>query len=363
MFSTIAPHLKNSFIALILLAINTFGGYSQNYKSIGFETQYGSVIANTRKNQQIVGTAPITFQLRFGETFQDSAFKALYKIELKRGFLLHFTNYNLPILGNVTGLSYFMQPVLYNKNKLKLSFRAVAGIAYASNPYSENNPRNFTYTNYLNNYTSVGIQSMIDCTDNISLSTIIQLNHISNGGFDKPNIGINWLTAGLGVEYKLRQSKEPSWQPSSTSKVFTKHYEVALFYSYPKIDSTVNKSYHVSGISAQIIKRGLLHGWTGGFEFTYDNLYSARVFYKKGLTVPPLLFATHFGHEFLFGNFIFSQQIGIYMVRNYNIYKAPWYHRMGIVCNVNKHLGLGISIKAHLETANFLDARIVWRIK
>ena len=64
------------------------------------------------------------------------------------------------------------------------------------------------------------------------------------------------------------------------------------------------------------------------------------------------------GHEFLMGRFIFSQQIGVYVYKANDYYKAI-YQRYGLTYSISKFLAMGVNLKAHGKEANFLDGRIV----
>lgn len=337
---------------------------AQNLNRFAVDVIGGHVIANSTANQSIINAYPFSIQLRKIQTLQDPIFRSLYKCNLNRGGLLQFTHYNRSILGNAVIAGYFLEPFWYINPNLHIGIRAAGGLAYTSNPYnSEQNPQNFTYSTYINNYTTLGGSIGWMGKGPWSVDAIVQLNHLSNGGLNRPNIGLNWLTAGIGVYYNLPKLAEPKWLPADTSRIHPWAVEMAGYASYPKLDTVRNQQFFIAGLSFQFAKRGLLHGWTMGGEITYDPMYSERGKQRKDLELAPWLAGALVGHEFILGKFLFSQQLGIYLQQTHLIYKSPIYHRWGITYSVSRRIALGINIKAHNETANFMDARLVYRIK
>ena len=68
------------------------------------------------------------------------------------------------------------------------------------------------------------------------------------------------------------------------------------------------------------------------------------------------------GHEFLWGKYIFSQQVGVYLFNPTPFYPA-WYHRWGVYYVINDKFMTGINLKAHKQVANYLDVRFIYTFK
>jgi hypothetical protein len=360
MFST-----KKGFLLLIGFLTWLIGKVdAQNFNSSSIKLHQGYVIAHTTAEQDLVQSFPLLFEIKLGQTIQDATFKSLYKCSLKRGFLVNYTQFNSTILGNTMAVGFYLYPTFAISPKWEISITPAAGLGYGTKPYNRvSHNQNFTYSTYLNNYTTVGFEFTYKSFNKFHWSAGMQLNHFSNGGFNKPNIGLNWITGGLSLSYVLQTKTEPKWLPKDSSRTWKPFTEIAVYGSYPKLDTNTNLSFPIVGIAFQRGKRGLLHGWNWGAELTYDPMYAKRGEIKKGLDLPPVLFAVTGGHEFILGRFLVTNHIGIYLHPTHNLYKAPFYHRWGFVFPITQRISVGMNIKAHWETANFMDARLVYRIK
>jgi hypothetical protein len=60
------------------------------------------------------------------------------------------------------------------------------------------------------------------------------------------------------------------------------------------------------------------------------------------------------------GRFIFSQQIGIYLLGQYN--NDLVYHRWGLQYYFLPRWSVGVNLKAHKQVADFTDVRVVYRV-
>lgn len=342
----------------MFLATNLYG---QNHQSVSLEPQFGMAIPHDPTVENIAPSRPISIQLRYAQTLKDSVFTSLYHCEFQKGFLLNYTDFRLPLLGKMMGLGYFLQPTIQLSKKFSMGLRALGGLAFATAPNQSKNLANASYSMFVNGYLSLGLQSRIELNERFSLAYLLQLNHLSNGGLNKPNWGLNWASTGIGLEYKLLHKPQHFWLPKQTEKRYVS--EIAAFYSAPYSDTPTQRRLNAAGISFQLIKRGLLHGFSMGIEAAYDEMYTVKAMDKKQLELNPWLFAAFAGHEFLFGRFIFSQQVGVYTMKTYGVYRSPWYHRWGVNYYVSKNVGIGFSMKAHNDMANFIDARLIYQLE
>jgi hypothetical protein len=65
------------------------------------------------------------------------------------------------------------------------------------------------------------------------------------------------------------------------------------------------------------------------------------------------------GHDFLLGNYVFSQQLGYYLFNETNYFNSV-YHRWGLLYKTKSNLNFGINLLAHAQVANFIDLRLVY---
>jgi hypothetical protein len=83
---------------------------------------------------------------------------------------------------------------------------------------------------------------------------------------------------------------------------------------------------------------------------------------RDGSNKSNIRYGLTFGHEFLLGNFIFSQQLGYYAF-NESAYFSNMYHRWGLLYKTKSNLNMGVNLLAHAQVANFIDFRVVYSFR
>lgn len=358
---------RHSFPFFILWIIVQLGArplHAQNSFSWSAELQSGRVFAHIPSIENVAGSRPISIQFRSSQNLRDSAFRSLYHTELQRGYLLNVTHFNMERLGYMVAAGYYLQPTASIGKNLKVGFTPAVGISYNSNPYDKvENRTNYTYATYINLYASVGLHAKYTLTDHIQLNGMFQINHFSNGAMIKPNSGVNWISAGIGMEYQLTHKKQgPSWLPTKPKRKSTYHLDITPYYTKSKRDTVTARWFMNTGFAVQVIRRGLLHGYTLGYELAYDEMYVAEAKRKGNTTVTPWLPAVFAGHEFLLGKVVFTQQFGVYAKNIHIAYISNWYHRWGLSYYPVPKVGIGFSFKIHELRAEFVDARLTYRL-
>lgn len=335
-----------------------------NIISFGAGVQHGFIFAHSRAVQNTKGANPTGVELSFGWQKNDPETWKLCNCFPKKGLLLFFYDYDVTILGKSFGAAYFLEPGYKVGNKTFFSFRGVAGLAYLTNPFdSIHNPTNQSYSSAIGGYLLLGIGMSYLIDQHWWLNATINYQHISNGGLRQPNKGINWPTAGVSMiyhknprpYYKVTRSKEKFWKDHSL------RWDVGMF-GIAKRGTDENGNSHrmpLIGGSIQAGKQvGRINMLTLGAEVYGDK--SLRMQLKRdSIDASSLRAGLLAGHEFLLGKFIFTQRIGVYIF-NQTPYHDLLYHRWGIHYFTNKHLGIGLQVKAHRHVADFVDLRVTY---
>ena len=124
-------------------------------------------------------------------------------------------------------------------------------------------------------------------------------------------------------------------------------------------DSATVVRYGVAGAGTQVSKQtGRTHAFTAAIEFSHDNGDKQQM-KKEGISASAVKSGIMAGHEFLWGKYIFSQQIGVYIFDRTPYYPA-WFHRWGFYYVVNDRFIAGINLKAHKQVANYADVRLIY---
>ncbi|HEY5967110.1 MAG TPA: acyloxyacyl hydrolase [Chitinophagaceae bacterium] len=329
--------------------------------------QHGFIFAHSRAVQNTKGANPTGIELSFGWQRNDTVTWDLCNCFPKKGLLLFYYDYDVRILGKSFGAAYFLEPVYKVGSKTFFSFRGIAGLAYLTNPFdSIHNSTNQSYSSAIGGYLLLGIGLSYMVNTRWWLNTTINYQHISNGGLRQPNKGINWPTAGISViyqknprpYYKAPRSKEKFW------KDYPLRWDIGVFGIAKRGTDENGNSYRMPLIGGTIQagkQVGRINMLTFGAELYGDRSLSMQL-KRDSINASDLRAGLLIGHEFLLGKFSFSQRLGVYIF-NQTPYYDQLYHRWGIHYFMNKHLGIGMQLKAHKHVADFVDLRITYSWK
>ena len=366
------------FLGLFIIHLIAINAYTQvndtvgiaaskrtgNIFSVGVGVQHGFIFAHSRAVQNTKGANPTGIELNFGWQRNDSETWKLCNCFPKRGLLLAYYDYDVRILGKSFSAAYFLEPSYKVGNKTFFSFKGVAGLAYLTNPFdSVRNPTNQSYSSAIGGYLLVGIGMSYLINEHWWVNATINYQHISNGGLRQPNKGINWPTAGVSMiyqknprpYYKVSRSKEKFWKDHSP------RWDIGVF-GIAKRGTDENGNNHRMPLIGGTIQGGKQVGrinmLTLGAELYGDK--SLRMQIKRdSIDASSLRAGLLAGHEFLLGKFIFTQRVGVYIFDQTPYYDRI-YHRWGLHYFINKHLGIGLPVKAHRHVADFVDLRVTY---
>lgn len=328
--------------------------------SIGIHSHYGFIYAHTSSLDPIRHLNPRGLSIDLVKHF---------KTEEAWSYLGTFPNIGLSVsywdfgdtdlMGRSLTLVGFLEPVLFSTRKISLSLRAGVGPSYQTRPYDpQTNPDNLSYSTKIAIASSINAGVNYRLSDHWSLKLAGHLNHISNGGSRKPNKGVNYPTMSVGLDYTVDPTPFPNHKdfqrkiPESKDRI-----EGGLFVSNKNSAFNDLSRFMVYGVYGKYSRylAGISAISTGG-ELAVDMSIKSQI---EDLS-PELdhkRASLLIGHEFWIGKLIFSQQAGIYI---YDKVKQDtwWYHRWGLTYNFTRNVFVGISFKAHLADADFIDFRV-----
>lgn len=361
------------WIFLFLLSVTHLPAYTQPdtvgieqhekvISSFGAVLQKGFIFAHSQAVQNTKGASPTGIETSIGWQRTDSAIWSLCNCFPRKGILLSYYDYDSDILGKGIMGAYFLEPFYRLSRKMSFSLRGASGLTYLTNPYdSIRNPSNQSYSTAISVYLLLGVGAWYQVADHWKLNLSANYQHISNGGMREPNKGINWLTAGLAVVYE--RNPAPFYKGIRTKEKFWKAYGIdwtfSLFGTARRDVNDAGKSQRLLliGKAIQATKQvGRINNLTLGTEISYDQ--ELRLQLKKDtISASAVLHGIMAGHEFILGKFLFSQQLGIYTF-NQTPYYDRLYQRWGLQYKIRSGLGLGFTLKAHRQVADYADLRI-----
>jgi hypothetical protein len=345
---------------------------------LGARYHSGFIYAHNVYVQNTKGTHPNGFELEFSHLRTDSSVVAKFKCYPRTGFSFTYVDFNKDFLGRSYSLSYFLEPNYRLGNKLKMNLHASAGLSYLTKPYDPvKNPTNQSYSGNINIFLQLGLGVSYPVGNHFAIYAMGNFFHNSNGGFKMPNSGVNYVNASIGLQYYAYSTRLPVYkkQRDTSWKHQGVHFDASLFYS-PKggynADSTSYRKF-VLGTSFQAVKQvSNLDAITAAAEIYYDDamrsVKQTFLFDSSSNMFAGLLI----GHQFLLNRFTFTQELGFYIFKKTDKYDdvyrdKPVYHttyqRWGLYYNVKKRWSVGINLLAHYQVADFIDGRVIYRLK
>ena len=336
----------------------------------------GFMFAHSIQVENVKGAHPNGFEIEYSHAHTDSVTKIKFNSYPRTGFSFLYVNYNRDFLGQGYALSYFLEPNYRIGNSLKLSLRLAAGLSYLTNPYdSLKNPYNHSYGSHINSYLQLNLGLSYPVSRHFAVYGMAGFFHASNGGFKEPNAGVNYINASIGLQYYAYSSRLPVYRHASDTSWRHQpvHFDVALFYSpksgYGKDSAITRKS--LLGTSFTAMKQvSNIDALTAGAEIYYDDALRSTKEVFVGDTSSNILAGLLIGHQFLLNRFMFSQELGFYIFKQTNVYNDAYrdlyytmYHRWGVTYKIKEHWYIGINLLAHRQVADFIDGRIIYRIR
>jgi len=199
---------KLSFIRVLTTAfallLPVISGWAQDRAPfiLGGALQQGRILVHTPKIKHLAGTSPTGIELNVQQqTTGKQYWHQLYGYP-RIGISFTYLAYHNLILGRSFALSPYLSLPIKRGEKSTLHFRFGAGLAYFTNHFDyQHNPTNNIISNHYNAVIQTRLEYTRKISPHISLVTAIGINHYSNGGDSKPNLGINIGTATLGLNY------------------------------------------------------------------------------------------------------------------------------------------------------------------
>jgi hypothetical protein len=329
------------------------------YTSLGAKFHKGIVLIHSADLRAVQHSYPWGIGIDLGFHFTNKKSWDACNCYPKLGASITFWDYDKPeILGyGATGL-FYLEPVFGAQNRISFSFRAGFGLSYQSKPYDQySNPDNLSYSTHFAFPILLGVGMNAWIGKQYLLSVNINYNHFSNGGIKEPNGGINWPTVSIGLDryFKVPQfhsRTKTDWKESGPPAM---RLDINFFLAIKQLE--YQEYAPLPGIEAKGSRQvGRINALTLGLEWLYDA-HANHIIKKEFEDIDCNKVSLAFGHEFLLGKFLFSQQLGVYVYKPFKR-GADVYHRWGLRYRITDWLSFGVNLKAHRHVANFLDFRL-----
>jgi len=315
----------------------------------------GKFQVHTKSLYPYNGVHPTGIELEASQLILTKRIRERFGTFIKVGFGFNYLNFNHEDLGHTITTLAYLEPFLKTSGHWRISAKVGAGLAYLSNPYHATfNPQNLTYSTHLAFPLYAGANAYYFFTKQWAIKVSASYQHISNGGIKQPNLGINYPVIALGIEHTFNAYAIP---PKRALTNYSKNKRLDLLLGYSlKEDTTHTNTRHVVNVQGNYsmdISRINALNLACLVEYQQAPALSQT---PKELSVAPLV-----GHEFLFGQIFFGQQIGVYLIRGEEASNAllqNYYLRY----KVNRRIIAGINLKAHGRVADYLAIQLGVRL-
>lgn len=280
------------------------------------------------------------------------------------GVSVAYWNWDNPdVLGSGISAIGYLEPYMRTHKKTNFFFRAGLGGVYLSKPYDEiTNPLNLSYSTDLAFFLMIGVGLNYRLNDILNLRLAAKYNHISNGGNNTPNKGLNFPSISLGINSSFSPIEFPNPGKNGKRKPPDERKRISIHHFSGWSNATVGDKdkFYVFGFAGNYSR------WIGGrsalvfgTEWIFDLSRKEQI-RLNGTDESYLQAAVMAGHEFWLGRVTFSQEIGVYYYKPFRN-TDDFYQRYGLNYSFTKHIFAGMNLKAHGHVADFFDFRVGYR--
>jgi hypothetical protein len=314
----------------------------------------GQLQIHSSKIEHFRGVMPVGFGLDFSWKFTSSGAYELCRCYPLLGVSLNYWDFGHDALGSAVSALFYVEPVLFSPWGADLSLKTGLGVSYMDNPHDEEtNPENIVYSTPVAFPLMAGLSLDYPVADRWAVRLSAMFQHISNGGVNQPNLGINYTTLGFGVSYKIDDERIPfhpeldSFDVSVGERGFRYRFIAGL-----KEPEGIEDKASVLGLMAEYHDQfARINGWSAGVMGELDTSRPGSLSLKKGRL------SAVAGHHFILGRFDFGQTAGVYLLRGHSTH-SPWFQYYTLDYGLSDLMEVGVGLKAHGKVAEYLGVRL-----
>lgn len=333
-------------------------------KQISTQLHTGFIIPHAADLRDISQSSPVGVTVEYSRiNLRRSAFERC-NCFARVGAYAHYVAFNNPAeLGRTMGAGAFFEPIIRYGKPLSFSVRTMAGLAYLTRFFDqETNPRNTFFGASLNGWLSLSAAAHVRLSRHLQGSLSVNYNHISNGGSQQPNRGMNFPTAALGLIYTVNPLPFPDpdrWSKPQLSKRLV--YRLMPFGSIRTLPETgifPERATWLLGMTATAGWRlNRFHALSAGTEFVYDG-YVREQRRRDGRSPDNWQAALLGGYELWLGRYVFATHVAWNAYQPDNLTDGRVFQRYQLLYALRPHIRLGAGLKAKLNVAEGFDVRV-----
>ncbi len=345
----------NKHLFLILFFLIGFEVSGQHVSRLGLEGQFGFIIPHSPELRPISNTNPTGLSAHYQWMPTNKNSWDICNCFHFLGIQASYHDFGNPdVLGRAISVSGTFEPILWEKEKWRLSLLSGFGISYLKNVYDEQ-------TNPENLFLSSPISFLIFATPKIEYSLhpdwsvyfSFAYNHISNGGQQQPNKGINYPMFGVGINRYFSRPSLPDYEADDRERNWKSYLELGVTNREAVWTEGRKPTISLAGGARRSVSR--INALGAGLEVTKDFALETENSRMEAIMPAPYL-----AHHFELGRFDFSQRFAVYTFKPNGYVENMFYQRYVLLFNFLDELKAGFSLKVHGHVAENIDLRISW---
>jgi len=285
------------------------------------------------------------------------------------GISYTFLNLGSP---NYAGMAHCLFPYmnfrfLNNKNPFNLELKVGAGLAYVEKIYNEEtNPLNHAFSTHLNAVLNGKFQGSFELSKDWSLFAGIGINHISNGSFKKPNLGVNIYSLFTGFSYSFGKENDFIY-PASKINEKNKIWDCSVFLSTGRkeVNPIGGDKYSAYDFSVEVTKKHFQYTRFGlSLDITYDESdYDCIIMRSQPIVErwETTRVGVSGGYVLLFGRLSLDAYVGVYLHEKDILY-TKIYQRTSLRYPLTDRLKLSLSLRNNRGKADFIGLGLGYRL-
>ena len=346
---------RNIIICFCLILQSIFS-FAQEEKTIAFQI-------SSEHGQFIPHKPALNYLIQGKSTGLEFSIEKRKKDSIRYGLTASILNSGNPeVIGLVYGLNGFTSfPLTKKENGMRLKIGI--GLGYVEKIFDANtNNRNIVIGSHINTKIVFRAEKEFILLENNHFNLGMGVCHFSNGAYQTPNLGINFLLFNLGYSYIKTTPLRKEKTRLNTNYTLNRKWLYAVIFSggIRENPSPLREKYPIINLCNRInYVQSTKNNLTGGIDFTYNPgiLHRSHI----PIDVSPLQSGIFIGNERNFDRITFAVDMGVYLF-NQNM-KSLFYHRFGLHYQLSNKIKFILQLKSHWAAAEAFEFGIKYRIK
>ncbi|TNE54554.1 MAG: hypothetical protein EP338_06975 [Bacteroidetes bacterium] len=353
--------MKRALALLLFLAV-TSTGHTQEKRASQWHLQamfsQGVVLPEYSFVHSTTQTPIQQMELSFLKQSKGNSFwQEIYNYP-KFGLALFAGSHGNPaILGHEIAVYPFVSLSSIRRKKYSWDQTIGLGLGWASKKFDlDNNPMNIAVGSHLNVHFRFRSSFCWYLNQRWNLITGINFHHFSNANMKEPNLGINTVSIAFGANYRISPDQE---YLHNEIPVHEAANEFAFVYAAGGKHTRALQTdvYFTSSLSFEFKRRWKRKFWWGlGTDLFYDSATEVELSTPGKKSYRPsddFRSGLHLSQEFVYQQFSFVLQEGIYLGLIDQVNHNVMYNRAIIRYKWNPHFFSHISMKSHLHILDY----------